>query len=223
MSNPATDNANRSPLGQFLTEGYFKANPPELQCMSVAVYRMLSEGTTPNFNEIGRALNMDREQVTGLFSNIPKSAYEFGDDEKLVGFIGLSVTPAPHTFIVGERTLYTWCAFDALFLPEIIGKTAFLKTTCPSTEKPIELLIDANGVQKADPRSCVLSIVSPDIKACCDDLRGAFCNQVNLFINESAFHSWPEKRADSFCVDLTKASQFARQRNEARFPDVKFN
>ena len=38
-----------------------------------------------------------------------------------------------HRFEVAGRTLYTWCAWDSLFLPQILGQEAEVESTCPLT------------------------------------------------------------------------------------------
>jgi hypothetical protein len=65
-----------------------------------------------------------------------------------------------------------------------------------------------------------MSIVTPDDKACCDNLRTAFCDHVNLFRDEQTFRTWSQGRYDVGCVTLQEAQLFARRRNALRYPDV---
>ncbi len=65
-----------------------------------------------------------------------------------------------------------------------------------------------------------MSIVGPDSEACCDDLRKAFCDHVNLFKDEQTFTAWSQARQDVGSVPLQEAQLFARQRNALRYPDV---
>ncbi len=207
-------------LGQLLAAGYLSDNPPDLQRLAITTYKILGENRAPTFDDIGVALDITKERVAELFRLIPESAYEIDKDGEVAGFIGLSTVRAPHEFNLAGRKLYTWCAFDALFLPEILGETALLKSICPASGKSIELSVSPQGVTRAAPSSPVLSIVSPDIDACCADLRGAFCNEVNLFFNEEIFENWSENRTGIACVTLDTAMLLARQRNQARFPDI---
>jgi alkylmercury lyase len=50
----------------------------------------------------------------------------FRDEEgRVVGFMGLSVVAfGEHRIELGGRTLTAWCAWDALFLPELLGEAA---------------------------------------------------------------------------------------------------
>ena len=66
-----------------------------------------------------------------------------------------------------------------------------------------------------------MSILAPDRAACCANLRAAFCDRVNLFRDRQTFAAWSQDRAGSGCVSLSEAQLLARQRNAARYPDVK--
>src|SRR2546422_6561781 len=52
-------------------------------------------------------------------------AFVYPDDEgRVLGFGGLAAAPMHHRLEVDGRTLWTWCAWDSLFIPEILGKRA---------------------------------------------------------------------------------------------------
>jgi alkylmercury lyase len=61
----------------------------------------------------------------------------FFTDEQghVIGFLGLSIRPMPHRLTVTGRTLYAWCAFDTLFLPELLGAAAEVESRCPSIRR----------------------------------------------------------------------------------------
>jgi len=75
-------------------------------------------------------------------------------------------------------------------------------------------------VRGAKLAACVVSIVTPDTKACCDNLRKAFCDHVSLFRDEQSFKAWSKGRRDVGYVTLAEAQVFARQRNALRYPDL---
>lgn len=53
--------------------------------------------------------------------------------EFLNGHMGLSLNDHPHQFEVGGRELRTWCAWDTLFLPPMLGQTAYVVPRDPPT------------------------------------------------------------------------------------------
>ena len=152
-------------------------------------------------------------------ANLFPSAVVFDDRCAVIAFSGLSLAPTHHLFIMDEAKLYTWCAFDALFLPEILRKPAALITQCPGSGAELTVQLAPSQVRAAPP-GCVVSIVMPGTKSCRNNLRKAFCDHVNLFKNEQTFMIWSKGRQDVRCVTLGEAEVFARQRNALRYPDL---
>jgi alkylmercury lyase len=204
----------------FLEDGYLAGNPVGLQNLSITIYRLLARGRSVQVADLARATNLTALEIEQLINLVPASAYDRAPDQSFVSFIGLSTSPAAHQFKVGAQSLYTWCVFDALFLPAILGQPAVLTTACPSTGQSIEVTINPDGVGRATPPQPVMSIIAPDADACCSDLRGAFCNQVNFFADRAAFSNWSKRSDGDDCVRLDDAFALAMSRNEARFPDI---
>ncbi len=55
------------------------------------------------------------------------------DQDRLVGIGGLSLHETRHRLSFQGRALYTWCAWDSLFLVPLIGEPATLFSTSPAT------------------------------------------------------------------------------------------
>jgi alkylmercury lyase len=210
----------KTKLEGFLEDGYLAGNPVGLQNLSLAIYRLLAKGKAVQVTDLASAMNVTALEIEELISLVPASAYDRARDQSFVSFIGLSTIPAAHQFKVGAQILYTWCVFDALFLPAILRQQAVLTTACPSTGQTIEVTVSPDGVKSAMPPQPVMSIIAPDTDACCSDLRGAFCNQINLFADRAAFSSWSKRGDADDCISLDDAFTLAIRRNEARFPDV---
>ena len=188
--------------------------------MGVTLCRLLSGGTAVTREQLGVACGFSQEQLGQLLKKLPATALELDARGAVVGFGGLSLRPTRHQLITGEVELHTWCVFDALFLPEILGKPAILVTHCPSSGAELTVELSPGGVRAARPKDSVMSIVGPDRQACCDNLRKAFCDKVNLFQDEPTFTAWSRGRKDMGCVTLEEAQLFARQRNALRYPDI---
>ncbi len=211
----------RSELEGFLSEGYLAANPPELQKLCIIAYRLLARGKPVSLPELAEATSYTDQKIEELIALIPSSAYERGSDGAFTGFIGLSIHKTAHEFTVADRLLYTWCVFDALFLPAILRTDALLSTACPATGREIKISIRPDGAAAVTPPNPVMSIIAPDHEACCSDLRGAFCNHVNFFVDQSAYSQWNKGSNAGDAVSLDDAFALAMRRNDARFPDVK--
>lgn len=204
----------------FFEAGYLEDNPPELQRLSVAAYRLLLKGKPITTADIGAAAGIPEARICELFRLIPDNAYDCNDCDGISAFIGLSITPANHEFIVAGKTLYTWCVFDGLFLAEVLGREATIKTKCPATGAEIRVALSPTAITGATPGGAVMSLVEIDRDACCGDLRGAFCNHVNFFASEAAFRDWAEDKPEYGYVTLERAYAMARGRNRVRYPDM---
>ena len=63
-------------------------------------------------------------------------------------------------FSVDDQTLYTWCAWDSLFIPEILGHTARVESACPVTQARISLTVGPQRIIEAEPSGVVISMVT---------------------------------------------------------------
>lgn len=214
-----TRHDHRDDFRNYLREGNFLGDAPHLIPLTLALYRLLGEGMPVRRTALAKFLSLPPAQLEPLLNALPRSAIEFDTAGAITAFGGLSLTPASHSFRAGNVELYTWCVFDALFLPEILGKPATVSTRCPSTGEAIEIELTHEAILSSRPSEPVMSIIAPDHKACCESLRGAFCDHVNLFVNERAFRDWAAGRPDVAHVSLEEAHDLALQRNHTRYGD----
>ena len=207
----------------YLMRRLLAVNTSEMQRLSVALYRLIGRGTPVVREQLGAACETSGERVTELLLEFPPTTVAFDENGAIIAFGGLCLTPTHHRFVTKEVALYTWCVFDALFLPEILGISATLITHCPSSGAELIVELAPGEVRAARPSGCVMSIVTPDNKACCDNLRTAFCDHVNLFKDEETFRTWSQGRHDVGCVTLQEAQFFAQRRNALRYPDLELS
>ncbi len=205
--------------GRFLARNYLRANPPQLQRLIITIYRLLLGGEAVEMSALAAA-GRDPSEVRDLLALVPEAAYDLGDDGRITAFIGLSSVPTPHQLITNGRVLYTWCAFDALFLPGLLGITAEIESPCPAGGGVIRIRLDAERLERATPSDPVLSFVTPNHEAFGKDLRGEFCCHVNFFASRALFAEWAAGKDDRGAVSLREALRLAKQRNADRFPDI---
>lgn len=205
---------------RFLEQNYLEENPPELQRLIITLYRLMLGGEAVEMRALARALEQEEAGVRDLLKLVPEAAYDLGDDGRITAFIGLSSVPTRHRLITNRAILYTWCAFDALFLPDLLGIAAEIESLCPAGGGTIRIRLDAGRLERATPSEPVLSLVTPDRKAFAKDLRGEFCCHVNFFANRDLFTKWAGGKAQMGAVSLPEALRLANQRNADRFPDI---
>ena len=133
------------------------------QLVALALYRELLRGVPVSDNRIAQVQSRDVHDVSALLQAPALDSLIYRDDNGLiVGFGGLAVVPMNHRFRVNGRTLYTWCAWDALFLVDLLNVRAEIESTCPQTGTVIHLTVSRAGVERIEPSQAVLSFILPD-------------------------------------------------------------
>jgi alkylmercury lyase len=120
----------------------------------------------------------------------------------------LTLRPTPYRFHVRGNDLYTWCGFDALFLPIMLGEPAQVASTCPVTGTPIRLTVQADGtVSDVTPGTVVVGIVGEQITASCSVVGpdSAICSQMPFFVSREAGERWRADHPGVAIVDLNDA------------------
>src|SRR5258707_8219500 len=136
---------------------------PEVSRLVVQLLRQIAQGqpiTIEQMQQIASDQDVSAEVVTSVIQQM----CERDKQGNVVGLIGLSQNDYAHKFRVNGHNLATWCALDALFLPILLDQTAEVIDHCPVTHTPIHLTVSPNAVEKYQPDSIVVSIVTPQTK-----------------------------------------------------------
>jgi len=134
----------------------------------------------------------------------------YDEDGRVVAFSGLSLTPTAHRFTVAGRQLYTWCAWDTLFLPAMLGQSADVESTCPVTGSDVRLTVDPNGVRRLDPRPLWVSF-PPAATTSTADITGTFCCHVHFLATPAAAEHWLSQHPEGTVLDLDDAYELGRK------------
>lgn len=191
------------------------------QVVALGLYRELAKGAPVRRERLARALNMPAPEVGEVLESHALSCLTFHDDSKaIVGFGGLAIVQMAHRFIVNGRTLYTWCAWDALFIPELLGATAQVESTCPETQSPVTLRVAPDAVETVEPPETVVSFLLPEalrIEQTAAETMKSFCHQVYFVASPEAGRAWTERHPGTFVLSLDDAFALARMLNAHRF------
>lgn len=189
--------------------------------VSLAVHRALAYGKPVPDYAIAAAAHLDIAEVREEMEGWP-GVYR-NESGRIVGFWGLALDETPHGFEVDGRKLFTWCAWDTLFLPEILCKAATVRSHSPVTGAPITLHVDADGVTPGGvtPRDSdmVLSFVDPqrcDVEG--DRVISTFCHHILFFSSRAEGEAWARERDDgTFLLSLEEAFTVGRACNALRY------
>jgi alkylmercury lyase len=196
------------------------ATPPlseREQHLFLTLYRLLAAGQPVESSALAESARLPIGVVRAALERLPGVYTD--DRQRVIGFWGLSLSPMPHRLIVNDQTLYAWCAWDTLFLPELLGATAKVESSCPTTARRITLTVDATQVTSRYPADTALSFLHRDQPFDADTI-GTFCHYVHFFANPDAAAEWTAHREGTFTLSLAQGSEIARLTNRARFPTI---
>lgn len=118
------------------------------------------------------------------------------------------------------RELRAWCAWDALFLPELIGNPASVESPCPVTGDTITLeVIPGEGVIGLSPNTAVLSFVRREEPFDAHTIM-SFCHYVHFLRDLQAGSEWTPKHDGTFLLSVEDGFEIARLTNRARFGEL---
>ena len=165
---------------------------------------LLVEGKPVSPDQVAVTIAKSREEAVDLLRELP--SVELDDEGNLIG-MGLTLRPTPHRFEVEGRTLYTWCALDALIFPSIIGKPVCIESPCPVTGTVIRVQLTPNTVERVEPPSAVVSMVTPET---IEDVRSAFCNFVHFFSSSESATKWLADNPGAVVISVDEAYNLGR-------------
>jgi alkylmercury lyase len=185
--------------------------------VSVAVLGLLATGRPVARRELAAALGdaapggSETEAEALIGATLPQmSNLEFDADGRIVG-CGLTLSPTDHQIAFAGPPLYTWCAFDTVLFPALLGRRAQVRSHCHATGVPIRYSIDPEGPGDVVPAEAVMSLVVPEQTAACCDLRGSFCRHVHFFAAPAAAATWRAAHETGHVVSVAEAHAIARR------------
>ncbi|WP_259461577.1 organomercurial lyase MerB [Paraburkholderia fungorum] len=176
-----------------------------LEELFVVLLRELAKGRPVSPGTLALALDWPVERVAMALQQAVST--EWDDDGNVVGY-GLTLRETAHAFEIDGRRLYTWCAFDTLFFPALIDRTAHVVSRCAGTGVPVALTVTPSAIQDVEPAGAVVSLLLPGDIA---DIRAAFCCHVHFFASAAAAHDWTSTHAGVDIVNVHDAFDVGRE------------
>src|SRR5690348_2840649 len=190
---------------------------PEEQRAAVALYRELAKGQPIDAAQLGQALGVSAAEGRALLARDSIRTFVYPDKQgRVLGFGGLATAPMHHRFEVDGRRLYTWCAWDSLFIPEILGTTAWVTSADPVTKEKVSLIVGPTGVTEVSPASTVVSFLTPETPFDADVIQN-FCHFVHFFGSPETAAQWTAKRKTTFLLSVAEAFELGRLTNRRNF------
>jgi alkylmercury lyase len=195
-------------------------SPPE-QRVAVALYRELAKGRAVDADQLARSLAVSAGEIRALLQQDAIKAFIHPDaDGRILGFGGLAAAPMHHRFEVQGRTLWTWCAWDSLFIPEILGRPARVTSPDPETREIVRLIVTPDRLESVAPAGAVVSFVQLEaemFRTTAANVMQNFCHFVFFFASRSSGESWVAKNPGTFLYSVEDACALAKRLNARNF------
>jgi alkylmercury lyase len=116
----------------------------------------------------------------------------------------------PHAVHVDGKRLWTWCAWDSLFIPAVLDTTARVDSICATTGEPVTATVGPNGVEQVSPAGAVISFLRRQ-GTFDHNVILSFCHHVLFFSSAEAGEQWIAGRPDAFLLSLEQAFELGRR------------
>ncbi|MGH7866561.1 MAG: alkylmercury lyase MerB [Candidatus Dormibacteraceae bacterium] len=174
--------------------------------LHVHVLNLLADGHPVCSRQLSVQLGWPHKEVEEQLARV--GDLERDHAGRVVGW-GLTLRPTAHHLWLKGKRLSTWCAFDLLLYPALLGVEAWGETTCPVTQQSIRFLVAPTRVIEVHPQTAVLSLVLPRVPEDCS--RTSFCGRSHGFASRWAASVWQATHPSAIVVSVEDAASLARQ------------
>ena len=191
------------------------------QHLSLELYRLLSAGQPVARRVLAERLQVSVETVDSTLDDWPGV---FSDSERrIIGYWGLSIAAAytsRHHLTIDGQKLAAWCAWDTLFLPELLGKPAEVESISPGEADGVKLTVTPTCVDHVEPRDAHVSFLMPGATGVEKDIVTTFCHFVHFFPSRPAGEAWAARHRGTFILSVAEAHEIARRKNQAQYGEL---
>ncbi len=183
--------------------------------LGLEIYRQLACGEPASTTSLAEEMKRSSSEIAELLERTKLKCLTYLDTERrIVGFGGLAVRPMAHRLTIKGRTLYTWCAWDSLFIPIVLNEEGDVDSPAPGNGARVCLTVAPDGVKRSEPQSAVMSFLLPSAETFQADALKAiasFCHYIFFFPDRERATAWTSQHPDTIVVSLSDAFELGRQ------------
>jgi len=176
--------------------------------LTAAVVRLLAAGEPVSVPAAAAGAGMPASRAGQLLRSWPGVFWD--DRGQVTGFWGLALAPMPHRIRRAGTGLHAWCAWDPLFLAQVIGDLQVATADPVSGEAINYHLADNGAITAASHPHTVLSFLSPG-RPWDDEVMTTFCHYVWHFTGPATAQRWIAAHPGTFVLSLDPATELARR------------
>ena len=210
----AAVNPDPETLGRAMA-GVFPAMDSDEQIIALTLYRLLAAGEPVPPARVALQAGLPVDLVNAVLKDWP--GVFLNADQCVIGFWGLSLQETAHRLELDGKTFYGWCAWDTLFIPELLGNTAQITSACPVTGKEIRLVVSPAGIDMVNPEQVVVSFLVPEEREFQENITASFCHFVYYFADRIVAEQWSATHPGTFVLSLADAFRVGQLLNATRY------
>lgn len=188
------------------------------QNQAMQLYQLLATGKAVSIKTLSEKLSLPEKDTSELLHSW--TGVSFNEDQLVNGFWGVSIDKTSHSFKLGEQTLYTWCAWDLLFVPVIYRQTVQAETICPVSKQKISLVISETGLDKVSPENSLITFIKPDIDELKANVTNSFCQYIFFVASQACGEVWKKNQKDGFLISLDQGFELGKNVIQQVFKDL---
>jgi alkylmercury lyase len=165
---------------------------------------LLARGKPASPEEIAATSAKSPEEVRAALERFPSA--EWDEQGRVVG-LGLTLQLTPHRLELEGRTLFAWCALDALLFPILLERPASIESPCRGTGELVHIEVTSAGIEMVEPTAAVVSIVAARDLA---NFRRVNCNNAHFFSSPEASSRWLERHPEATILSVEDAFRLAQ-------------
>ncbi len=185
------------------------------QRISLELIRLLSRGKPASLDGLAKQLDLTLEEVERVLSAWTGVKRDANGDVQ--GYWGFDLEPTQHELDIEGTTLYAWGAWDALFLPELIGRSVGVRSTCPVTRQGIDIEVGLDRILQADSKTVLSFLFPPQGTPLHETDAHTYCRFVHFFSSTAAGSAWCARHSGTFLISLEQGFQLGHLKNRRRY------
>lgn len=171
--------------------------------------RGLVNGEPLTIAELARLAKITPFEIPEVLGQLPGLVH-YDEKGRVVGLLGLSLQCSATRFDAAGRIVSTWCAWDSLFIPRVIGKRARIASHCPITKKLIQLVVGPEGVISTSAPELRVSFLLASETEEGSGVVGACCSHIHFLATRQAADLWISAHPEGFVLTLDEAWEVGR-------------
>ncbi len=198
----------------------FGAGTTDEQQFAAELYRLLADGRPVAAETLAAAVDRPARDVRDELKKLPSFYIGYDESDRVIEWGGFGLDGGNNDFTIRGNRMWAWCAWDALFVPAIVGDPALVESDDPETGARVRMTVGPDGVQDVQPAGAMMTMAIPGMQAFPDFRTFSFQKTVFFFESRESAARWLEKNPGPVLMSLEEGFALGQTMNRLRFPDV---